>query len=124
MARGFTELEVYQLAEELSDEVWSIVVKWDFFAKDTVGKQLVRSVDSIGANLAEGTGRGSFRDNRRFINIARGSLTETQHWLRRAYHRQLLTAEQTAKLQPLITALAPKLNAYRNSITKLIQTNP
>lgn len=124
MARGFKELEVYQLAEALSDEVWGIVSTWDWFAKDTVGKQLVRSVDSIGANLAEGTGRGSFRDNRRFINIARGSLTETQHWLRRAYHRNLLTPEQTAKLQPLITALAPKLNAYRNSITKLIKTNP
>ena len=124
MAQGFKELEVYQLAEKLSDEIWQIVATWDLFARDTVGKQLVRSADSIGANLAEGTGRGSFQDNRRFINIARGSLTETQHWLRRAYHRNLLTPEQTAKLQPLITALAPKLNAYRNSITKLIQTNP
>lgn len=82
MAKGFKELEVYQLAERLSDEIWQIVATWDFFAKDTVGKQLVRSADSIGANLAEGTGRGSFQDNRRFINIARGSLTETQHWLR------------------------------------------
>ncbi|MEM9003857.1 MAG: four helix bundle protein [Cyanobacteria bacterium P01_F01_bin.86] len=123
MAKGFKELEVYQLAERLSDEIWQIVATWDFFAKDTVGKQLVRSADSIGANLAEGTGRGSFQDNRRFINIARGSLTETQHWLRRAYHRHLLTPEQTAKLEPLITTLAPKLNAYRNAITKRTQTN-
>ncbi|NEZ57551.1 four helix bundle protein [Leptolyngbyaceae cyanobacterium CCMR0081] len=123
MGRGFKELEVYQLAEELADEVWRIVAGWDFFAKDTVGKQLVRAADSIGANLAEGNGRGSFRDNRRFINIARGSLTETQHWLRRAHCRDLLTTEQTAKLQPLITKLAPKLNAYRNAITKMISKN-
>jgi four helix bundle protein len=84
-------LEVYRLAEELSDEIWKVVVGKDFFAKDTVGKQLVRAADSIGANLAEGTDRGSYRDDCRFITIARGSLVDTQHWLRRAQARNLLT---------------------------------
>jgi hypothetical protein len=72
--RGFENLQVYQLAETLADEIWEIVVKWNGFAKNTVGKQLVRSVDSIGANIAEGTGRGSYKDNQRFVKIARGSL--------------------------------------------------
>ncbi|NER81383.1 MAG: four helix bundle protein [Leptolyngbya sp. SIO1D8] len=119
MARSFKDLEVYQLSGMLSDEIWRIVITWDFFAKDTVGKQLVRAIDSVGANLAEGSGRGSFQDNRRFVTMARGSLTETQHWLRRAYRRGLLNTEQTSKLQPLIEKLAPKLNAYRNAITKM-----
>jgi four helix bundle protein len=118
MVTSFKELEVYQLAEKLSDEIWSIVVIWDFFAKDTIGKQLVRAADSMGANFAEGTGRGSYRDNVRFITIARGSLTETQHWLRRAHTRQLLTTEQINTLKPLLDILAPKLNAYRNAILK------
>ena len=69
---------------------------WDAFARDTVGKQLVKAADSIGANIAEGTGRGSYQDNRRFIRIARGSLYETRHWLRRAYKRNLLSDEQKA----------------------------
>lgn len=68
----FENLRVYQLSEELADEVWKIVSAWDCFAKDTVGKQLVRSADSVGANIAEGEGRGSYQDNRRFIKIARG----------------------------------------------------
>ena len=51
--------------------------------KETIGKQLFKAADSIGANILEGTGRGSFQDNRRFVKIARGSLNETQHWLRR-----------------------------------------
>jgi hypothetical protein len=38
---NFEKLRVYQLAEELSDKVWKIVLRWDFFARDTVGKQLV-----------------------------------------------------------------------------------
>lgn len=91
--KRFQELQVYQLAERLSDEIWKIVNTWKLFAKDTVGKQIVRAADSIGANIAEGVGRGAFQDNKRFVKIARGSLYETQHWLRRAYNRHLLTPE-------------------------------
>ena len=79
----FDELKVYQLAEQLADRVWAVVRRWDGFAKDTVGKQLVRAADSIGANIAEGCGRGTYRDNKRFVAVARGSLYETRHWLRR-----------------------------------------
>ncbi|WP_333117420.1 MULTISPECIES: four helix bundle protein [unclassified Microcoleus] len=71
MAR-FQELQVYQLAEQISNKVWLIVQSWDLFAKNTVGQQLVRSVDSIGANIAEGNGRYNYNDNQRFIKIARG----------------------------------------------------
>jgi four helix bundle protein len=85
-------------------------------AKDTIGRQLVRSADSIGANIAEGEGRGSYQDNRRFIRVARGSLQETQHWLRRAYTRNLLAPDQIDNLRPLIDKLSPTLNAYLRSI--------
>jgi four helix bundle protein len=114
--RRFQELQVYQLSERLADEIWKIVEGWNFFAKDTIGKQIVRSADSIGANIAEGIGRGSFQENRRFIKIARGSLNETQHWLRRAYTRKLLTIEQINAIKQIINELAPKLNSYLNSI--------
>lgn len=85
--KRFQELQVYQLSEKLADKIWKIVEGWIFFAKDTIGKPIVRSADSIGANIAEGLGRGSFQDNRRFIKIARGSLNETQHWLILAHTR-------------------------------------
>jgi len=116
---NFESLRVYQLAENLADQVWLIVVKWNVFARDTVGKQLVKAADSVGANIAEGSGRGTFLDNRRFVRIARGSLNETQHWLRRAYKRHLLTDKETRSLKPIIEELAPKLNAYLNSIGKM-----
>ena len=115
-ARRFEELEVYRLAEDLANEIWKLVMIWVWFDKDTVGKQLVRAADSIGANIAEGSGRGSFVDNRRFVKIARGSLYETRHWLRRAYRRSLLTADQVNRLKPLLDELAPRLNAYLRSI--------
>jgi four helix bundle protein len=115
---GFENLRVYRLAEAIADLVWDMVIKWDWLAKDTVGKQLIKSADSIGANIAEGTGRGSFADNRRFARISRGSLFELKHWLRRAYMRSLLTDREVGSLQKLIQELTPKLSAYIASIGK------
>ena len=112
----FESLKVYQMAENLADEIWDVVLRWDRFARDTVGGQIVRAADSIGANIAEGCGRGSFQDNRRFIRIARGSLKETQHFLRRAYKRKLLDDTQVNTIKPLVDNLAPMLNAYLRSI--------
>ena len=43
----FENLRVYQLSENLADKIWDIVIGWDNFAKDTVGKQIVRSADSV-----------------------------------------------------------------------------
>jgi len=113
---AFDNLRVYKLAEDLADSIWEVVLGWDRFARDTVGKQIVRAADSIGANIAEGTGRGSYQDNRRFTRIARGSLNETQHFLRRAFKRKLLTTEQIEKLKPIVHNLAPQLNSYIKSI--------
>ncbi|MFO5476300.1 MAG: four helix bundle protein [Dolichospermum sp.] len=116
---NFENLQVYQLAEKLADNIWNIVLHWEEFPKATIGKQIVRSVDSIGANIVEGCGRYNFQDNRRFVRIARGSLNETRHWLRRAYKRNLLTNEEVNRLKPIIEELSPKLNADLNSIGNL-----
>jgi len=119
MARSnFENLRVYQLAEVLADQIWEIALKWNNFARDTVGKQMVRAADSISANIAEGDGRGSYQDNRRFVRISRGSLNETRNWLRRAYKRKLLNHEEINRLRPLVDELSPKLNAYLKSIGK------
>lgn len=118
---NFENLQIYKLAERLSDQIWKIVVGWDPLARDTVGKQLVRAGDSIGANIAEGSGRGTDPEFRRFLRIARGSLYETQHWLRRAYRRKLLNEKQVSELLPLVKELTPKLNAYLRSIGTLVK---
>ncbi len=115
-AKSFQDLRVYLQAEQLADLVWDTVLAWRALAKDTVGKQMIRSADSIGANIAEGHGRGSYQDNRRFVRIARGSLYETRHWLCRAYCRKLLSDDQIQKLKGILENLAHQLNAYLKSI--------
>lgn len=58
------KLDVYISAELFSDEIWVLVNKWDQFKKDTIGKQLVISADSISANMAEGYGRYFYKESK------------------------------------------------------------
>lgn len=120
---SFENLEVYQLAEKLADEIWKIVIEWDHFYKNTVGRQMVEVADSISANIAEGCGRFNYKDNGRFIKIARGSLYETKNWLRRSFKRNLLNEMQVEKVKPILDELLPKLNAYNRSIRNAAGTN-
>jgi len=112
----FEQLRVYRLAEQLADRVWAVVSTWDSFTKTTIGMQRAWASDSVRANIAEGEGRGSFANNRRFVRTARGSLNETKHFLRCAFQRGLLSPDQIAALNCLTQRLGPMLNAYLKSI--------
>lgn len=113
---NFENLQIYQLSSKLASEIWKIAYTWNGFSKDTIGRQIVRAADSVGANIAEGSGRGSPRDNCRFLRMARGSLYETRHWLFCARDRNLLSEKEIAVLSPLMKELTPKLNSYLRTV--------
>ncbi|MGI8735604.1 MAG: four helix bundle protein [Pyrinomonadaceae bacterium] len=75
---NFENLDIYKWSEKLADQIWKVVVRWEVLAKDTLGKQLVRAADSVGANIAKGSSRGTEPELRRFLRISRGSLYETK----------------------------------------------
>lgn len=112
------DLAVYQLAESFSDEIWFIVHGWDYFAKDTVGKQIVRSADSIGANIAEGYGRYHYKENRNFCYFSRGSILETKGWLKKTQTRNLISEEAFNTLFEKLQTIHLKLNAYLKFVGK------
>jgi len=112
------DLQVYQLAMELGEKVWEIVIQWNYFAKDTIGKQLVRSADSVAANLSEGFGRFSYKENKQFCYYARGSLYETRTWLAKGNNRKLIKDDDFNPLNEDIESIGKKLNAYIKSIGK------
>jgi len=88
------DLDSYRIALELSNYVWNIVITWDFFAKDTVGKQFVKSTDSISANIAEGFGRYFKKDKIKFYRYSSGSISESLDWNQKSIVRGLLTEEE------------------------------
>ncbi len=108
----YKKLKIYEDACVLADEIWDVVADWSDFYKETVGKQWVRSADSIGANLSEGSGRGTTPELIRFSRIARGSLCETQHWARRAVKRRLIEPKFFDALNQRLTILLKQLNAF------------
>ena len=110
------DLQVYQLAMDIGERVWEIVVRWDFFAKDTVGRQLVKATDSMAANLSEGFGRFYYKGNKQFCYCSRGSQHEAVTWLRKAQRRELIDPKDFRSILTEMDAFAFKLNNYINSI--------
>jgi four helix bundle protein len=84
------DVEAYKIAFHLSNYVWSLIEKWDSFAKNTLGRQFVDSTDSISANIAEGFGRFGKKDKVHFYRIAKGSALESLDWNEKAKYRNLL----------------------------------
>ncbi|MCJ7553032.1 MAG: four helix bundle protein [Ignavibacteriaceae bacterium] len=88
------DIDAYKIAFNLSNYVWDLVIKWTRFNSDTIGKQFVRSVDSISANIAEGFGRYSKKDKVRFFRISFGSMYESLDWNEKAFKRNLLSKKE------------------------------
>jgi four helix bundle protein len=98
--------------------IWDIVIKWDSFPRRTVGVQYVNASDSVGANIAEGYGKGSFADRSRFTKISRGSLFETKHWTNKSYRRKLIIDQEFAEINDILKKLLPKVSSYINYLNE------
>ena len=118
MIKSLDDFQVYQLSMDLGEEVWKIVVKWDYFCKDTIGKQLVRASDSIAANLSEGLGRYHYKETRNFSYYSRGSLSETKTWITKAKNRNLITTKQFNDFIKQLDIIGIKINNYIKTLGK------
>ena len=118
MPESINKLEIYRDAMSIGETIWSLVSPWDYLAKNTVGQQLARSADSIAANISEGHGRYHHKENIKFCYYSRGSLTETQTWIEKAVHRNLMSKELGRDLYLQLETLHKRLNAYIKSIRK------
>ena len=116
MPATFEDLRVLKSAEDIADSVWKVVVQWDEFAKDVVGKQMARSADSIGANIAESFGRFNFGEKLQFLYYSRGSIFETKYWLNRTRVRGLMNPDEVRAHINRLTDLARQLNTFAGSL--------
>lgn len=114
----YEDLEIYQLAEKLSDRIWRLVLSWNYIAQKTYGIQIIDSSSSIGSNIAEGYGKGSNSDRARFAKISRGSLFESIHWINKTHRLKILSESEFNELSEICNILTPKLSAYINYLNK------
>jgi len=111
--REIHELDVYRLAEKLADRIWSDFDHWNVKAQKTIGYQVIRSADSIAANIAEGYGRYTPADRKKFYHYARGSFEETKAWLRKAIRRSVISKQTDVDwYKRMVDELGPKLNGF------------
>lgn len=115
-------IRVYQLSMDIGEEVWAIVENWEYFHKKTIGDQWIRAIDSVAANISEGYGRYFYKENKNFCRYARGSLTESKTWLKKAYQRKLVDKEIYEKQYKKLGELHFMLNAYIKAIGKKAST--
>jgi four helix bundle protein len=109
------ELDVYILSEKLSDKIWNDFDSWPVKVQRTIGYQIVRSADSIAANISEGYGRFTPADRKLFYRYARGSFEETKSWLRKLIRRKIVSIDDVKEYKSIIDELGPKLNAFIKS---------
>ena len=114
------ELEIYQLAMDLGEKVWSNINNWKYFEKDSLGKQLVRACDSVALNIAEGFGRYTYKETRQFSYYARGSLYEAKTCIQKAFNRKLISEENHDQLVKDTINLGVKLNNYISALKNKI----
>ena len=110
------DLEVYQLARELSKIGWGMYNDLDWQTKKIIGDQFIESTDSVGANIAEGYGRFHYLDKIKFFYNARASLTEaSDHWIELLYERNLASKDQYQAFKALTIKVSIKLNNFISS---------
>lgn len=109
------DLLVYQLSIDLANYCWNIYKDFDWETKKIEGKQFIRSVDSVGANIAEGYGRYHYLDRIKFYYNARGSLLEAKHWALLLYNRSKISNNQFQDLINKLNILNYQLNIYIGS---------
>jgi four helix bundle protein len=110
------DLHVYQLARQLSKRAWEIYLSLKYDEKKNIGDQFIRSVDSVGANIAEGYHRYHFLDKARFYYNSRASMAEAiEHWAELLAEREIIAQEALQDLQVLKNELHLKLNNFINA---------
>jgi len=104
------DISAYKISFALSNYVWGVIIKWNYFEKDTIGKQFVRAVDSISANLAEGFGRYGKKDKIHFYRYSFGSVKESQDWNEKSKVRNLLSHDDYKYISEELAKLPREIN--------------
>lgn len=113
------DLEVYQLARELSKVGWEIYNSLDWQTKKINGDQFIEATDSVGANIAEGYGRFHYLDKIKFYYNSRASLNEcNDHWLELLNERGKVDIEKCKEFKTTAKKLSIKLNNFISSTYK------
>ena len=116
--KDFRDLQVWQKAHDMCLGIYKVTATYPKDERFGLTSQLRRAAVSIGANIAEGCGRGSDADFARFLQIAMGSASEVEYLLQLSAdlefidqgNRKQLT-ESVCEVKRMLTSFLKKLRA-------------
>ena len=114
---NFKELKVWQKSRILTSEVYNITRKLPKDEKFGLISQMDRSVVSIPSNIAEGSGRGSDRDFRRFLNYSMGSAYELETQIILSYDLHFISDKDFLQISEKITEVQKMIFGFRKSLS-------
>jgi four helix bundle protein len=108
----FKDLRVWAKAHEVTLCIYRKTR--DFPKEELYGLtgQMRRSAASVGANIAEGCGRRSDGEMKRFLQIARGSANELEYHLLLAKDLQLLQPDDYTDLEAMVLEVQRMLTSF------------
>ena len=98
MITSFKELDIYRRSKDLLKEIYRITERYPEYEKYNVISQLRRSILSIPLNIAEGYGRKSKEDFKRFLKISLGSSNEVEALLEISHELGYIKTEEYKRL--------------------------
>ena len=110
---NFRNLICYQKGRVLVKEVYALVNAFPVEEKYALGDQLKRAIVSVTSNIAEGSGRQSFKDQAHFLELSYGSLMEVMSQLDLALDLNFIDDENYKRLEVMIEEEARVLSGYR-----------
>ncbi len=119
---SFFDLRVYKESKELVKSVYRMLEKFPKYETYALGDQLRRSVTSVSSNIAEGSGRFSYKEKVHFIEIAYGSLTEALCQLDIAHDLNYISEEEFIAEKERINTIGKQLSGLRTSFLKQLES--
>lgn len=116
--KSLNNLIVFQKAKEYGQIAWNIYQSLDWQQRKTTGDQMIRSVDSVGANIVEGYGRYHYLEKIKFYYISRASLMESKFWIDLLFERNLIAKEIYIQAISLYEDIIKLLNGLIKSVYK------
>lgn len=110
---SFEGLEVYQAARVLVRDIYRLQQKFPKSETYALGDQIRRSASSVTSNIAEGSGRNSFKEKPHFIEIAYGSQMEAFSQLQIAQDLDYLAQEEIDNIRPSFIEVAKMLSGLK-----------
>ncbi len=109
-------LHIYELAMNIGEKIWKMVNKWDYFAKETIGKKLVQATDSVACRLNENSENKNNSDDKDKLSFIITDLNETKTLLAKAVQRKLIDEREYNNISTEINVISFFLNKYAVSI--------